>query len=125
MAQRNKPSDSLAPIMDWTDKDGERYNAIWKKVMDDHPVSEEEKDEFAALMVKRHSCMSKDPGVQHLKKYLGKALSLVDDLCADGADLSSHDRAQLVCMLTSAGEEMVSQFTLFKKCGRRQMTPAP
>lgn len=100
----------------WTPQDETRYNL--QMARNPNELSDEEKDELVLLIARKMKTYIQSPKREKFIKLVAQSFSLVDDLVADGAVLTTSDKAKLSHLLIEAGDGMVERFLLIKKAGR-------
>ncbi len=104
----------------WTCSDTGEYDRLWDKITANEKLTEDEQLDFQNLMLKKyHTSAENNPFTPKFKQQLVQAITLVDDIKADGARLMPKDSADMCVLLLSAGDNMVERFSLIKKAGRR------
>jgi len=112
----------------WTTQDEARCTVQMDRVFastnpDDLPC--EEKDELVLLLARKMKTYVQSPKREKFNRLVAQSFSLVNDLVADGAVLTSSDKAKLGNLLIDAGENMVEIFLLIKKAGRIGRNQSP
>ena len=112
----------------WTPQDEARCTAQMDRVFastNPDDLSDKEKNELVLLLARKMKTYIQSPKREKFNRLVAQSFSLVNDLVADGAVLSSSDKAKLGNLLIDAGEDMVEIFLLIKKAGRTGRNHCP
>ena len=108
---------SREKIDQWSETDRDEYARLLE-LSEVRELSEPEKAKFKEIFVRKFRHSLTDPVRKHMAEQIEKSIALVDDMVADGAKLTSSDKAEMAMLLYTAEDKMIQRYALIKKAGR-------
>lgn len=110
-------------IDQWSVNDQDEYARLLD-LSEVKELSEPEKAKFKELFVRKFRHSLADPVRKHMAEQIEKSIALVDDMVADGAKLTSTDKAEMAVLLYTAEDKMIQRYSLIKKAARTSANTA-